>query len=153
MVQAASAPWSQAKTGCCALQDMCRTCAGHVCSFPAHHQPIEGKEKDSESEEEQEDGEDGDGDKDEKDETKKGSTETFSFGRMCAFSNEVMGQKTEGWMEISNLPYSKLCVVFFVFSYFLDVAKQMHSYDLLVLRFALYRSRWNCCQCFIFSWT
>ena len=23
-------------------------------------------------------------------------TETFSFGRMCAFSNEVMGQKTEG---------------------------------------------------------
>lgn len=60
-------------------------------------QAASGKEKDSESEEEREDGEDGDGD-DEKDETKKGSTETFSFGRMCAFSNEVMGQKTEGWM-------------------------------------------------------
>ena len=28
-----------------------------------------------------------------------GGAETFSFGRMCAFSNEVMGQKTEGWME------------------------------------------------------
>ena len=79
----------------------------------------EGKEKDSESEEEREDGEDGNGD-DEKDETKKGSTETFSFGRMCAFSNEVMGQKTEGWMEISNLPYSKLCVFFLLYIYISD---------------------------------
>lgn len=112
VVRAASAPWSQAEKGCCAvLQDIL---SGHVFSFSAHHQPIEGKEKDSESEEEREDGEDGDGDKDEKDETKKGSTETFSFGRMCAFSNQVMGQKTEGWMEISNLPYSKLCVFFLI---------------------------------------
>ncbi|CAK9102503.1 Retrovirus-related Pol polyprotein from transposon TNT 1-94 [Durusdinium trenchii] len=38
------------------------------------------------------DGEGGD------EETKDDSAETFSFGRMCAFSNEVMGQKTEGWM-------------------------------------------------------
>lgn len=30
---------------------------------------------------------------------KREGAETFSFGRMCAFSNEVMGQKTEGWME------------------------------------------------------
>ncbi|CAK9064046.1 unnamed protein product [Durusdinium trenchii] len=32
------------------------------------------------------------------DDTADAGAETFSFGRMCAFSNEVMGQKTEGWM-------------------------------------------------------
>ena len=99
--------WSRLPRRLGRRQDMCRTCAGHVCSS-AQLRAAEGKEKDSESEE-GEDGEggegDGDGDKDEKDETKKGSTETFSFGRMCAFSNEVMGQKTEGWMDISNLLY------------------------------------------------
>ena len=30
------------------------------------------------------------------DDTADAGAETFSFGRMCAFSNEVMGQKTEG---------------------------------------------------------
>jgi len=34
----------------------------------------------------------------EEEEVREDGAETFSFGRMCAFSNEVMGQKTEGWM-------------------------------------------------------
>ncbi|CAK9076751.1 unnamed protein product [Durusdinium trenchii] len=47
-----------------------------------------------EDEEAEEGGEEG-----EKGEKVEKGAETFSFGRMCAFSNEVMGQKTEGWME------------------------------------------------------
>ncbi|CAL1127382.1 unnamed protein product [Cladocopium goreaui] len=45
----------------------------------------EGEKENKEGEEEEEDNRDA-------------GAETFSFGRMCAFSNEVMGQKTEGWM-------------------------------------------------------
>lgn len=36
------------------------------------------------------------GEEGEKGEKVEKGAETFSFGRMCAFSNEVMGQKTEG---------------------------------------------------------
>ncbi|CAK9001133.1 Retrovirus-related Pol polyprotein from transposon TNT 1-94 [Durusdinium trenchii] len=45
-----------------------------------------------------EEGEGGEGGEGGEEDTKDDSAETFSFGRMCAFSNEVMGQKTEGWM-------------------------------------------------------
>lgn len=54
-------------------------------------QPESGRQASNQGENQGEgDGEGGD------EETKDDSAETFSFGRMCAFSNEVMGQKTEG---------------------------------------------------------
>lgn len=63
-------------------------------------------EKDSEHGE-AEAGEAGEAEEKEDKDNKKGSTETFSFGRMCAFSNEVMGQKTEGWMDTWRLFFFK----------------------------------------------
>eukprot|EP00913_Durusdinium_trenchii_P025710 g24127.t1 len=53
----------------------------------------------SASEDHGEDEEAEEGEEGEKGEKVEKGAETFSFGRMCAFSNEVMGQKTEGWME------------------------------------------------------
>ena len=41
-------------------------------------------------------GENANADEAKEDDTADAGAETFSFGRMCAFSNEVMGQKTEG---------------------------------------------------------
>eukprot|EP00435_Cladocopium_sp_Y103_P003451 s1476_g1.t1 len=58
------------------------------------------KEEIASKQSKEEAGEEGDEMGSPKDDGKReGGAETFSFGRMCAFSNEVMGQKTEGWME------------------------------------------------------